>query len=149
MNKIIIGVDPDSDKHGISVYNEGKLDGLTVMNNLQMYLWIKSLLLTSKKEEIEFHIENVCANKATFYKIGISNETAKQAVTRGVGKCQQAQVELERVVEHFGIKIVHHKISSMWKDKKGKKQFERATGWKGRSNEDNRSAAYFGWLGSN
>ena len=28
-----------------------------------------------------------------------------------------------------------------------KKQFEKVTGWTGRSNEDTRSAAYFGWLG--
>ena len=34
-----------------------------------------------------------------------------------------------------------------WKDKHGKIEFESVTGWTGRSNEDTRSAAYFGMLG--
>jgi hypothetical protein len=42
---------------------------------------------------------------------------------------------------------VRHKVSKKWKDAAGKKEFERVTGWKGRSNEDTRSAAYFGYLG--
>jgi len=43
--------------------------------------------------------------------------------------------------------MVRHRVSKMWK--KDKKQFELVTKWTGRSNEDTRSAAYFGWLGCN
>ena len=63
-----------------------------------------------------------------------------------IGLCKQSQVELERMLSHYGIKIVKHKISKTWK--KEKAQFQAVTGWKGQSNEDTRSAAYFGWLGA-
>ena len=64
-----------------------------------------------------------------------------------VGWWKPAEYVVVRVFEHYGIKVVKHKISKMWKDQPGKKQFENVTGWSGRSNEDTRSAAYFGWLG--
>ena len=65
----------------------------------------------------------------------------------GLGKCAQSEIELRRVLEVMGFKYVMHKRNSVWKKSKNKKQFELVTGWTGRSNEDTRSAAYFGWLG--
>ena len=101
------------------------------------------------KQDIEFHIENVCANNAVFMKPKKSysgKDLAEvKARSRTLGMVQQSQKELERFINHYGIKIVHHKISKIWKKDKG--QFEKVTGWVGRSNEDTRSAAYFGWLG--
>ena len=58
---------------------------------------------------------------------------------------QQSQSELEGLFLYWDIKVVKHKISKMWK--KDKNQFEKVTGWTDRSNEDTRSAAYFGFLG--
>jgi hypothetical protein len=65
-----------------------------------------------------------------------------------VGRCKQIQLEVEKIAEHFDIKIVRHKVSRKWKDAAGRKEFERFTGWKGQSNPDTRSAAYFGYLGT-
>lgn len=147
MGKIIFGCDPDSDQHGIAIYINGILDALLSMNSLEVFFYLDGLVNCVKgKQEIEFHIEDVCANNSTFKKIGVKNAIANQAVTRGIGKCQQAQIELERVLKHFKIKVVKHKISKMWK--KDKAQFEKVTRWKSRSNEDTRSAAWFGYLGS-
>jgi hypothetical protein len=74
-----------------------------------------------------------------------ANIHIKLKMAQSIGMCKQSQIELERLFESKGVKVVKHKISKMWK--KDKAQFEKVTGWTGRSNEDTRSAAYFGFLG--
>lgn len=139
MTKIILGIDPDSKAHGVAIYIDGvlvDLRSMTLMQIIDHAIW---------EGDITIHIEDVCANNAAFSKKGIANKKAATAINRSIGKCQQAQIELERFFEGAGVKVVKHKISSMWK--KDKAQFERVTGWKGRSNEDTRSASWFGYLG--
>ena len=126
MNRLIIGCDPDSEKHGISIFSGGSLVALSSMRLID----IIELIHENSHKDIVFHIENVCGNNAPFIKSGVKNQRAGTAISRGLGKCQQAQIELERICEHYGINVVKHKISKM-------------------CNEDTRSAAFFGWLGSN
>lgn len=147
--KVVIGIDPDAKKHGVAIYIDGKLTDL-LMNDL-----IELMNTIYQKQMIEFdtsvvvHIENVCANNAAFGKKHVANTKAATNIKRTLGMCQQAQVEVERMCAHLDIEVVHHKISSKWKNPKhGKAEFERLTGWTGRSNEDSRSAAWFGFLGS-
>jgi len=144
MSKMVIGVDPDSDGHGVAIYLNGALDKLERLYLLDIIAMVKG---NKDRFDMEFHIEDVCAQNAAFTKKGIKNAKAATAINRSIGKCQQSQIELERILEHYGVKVVKHRISKMWKDTNGKKQFKLATGWTGRSNEDTRSAAYFGWLG--
>ena len=76
------------------------------------------------------------------------SQAVKFKVSEKVGKCKQVQIEIERLAEHFGIKVVRHKVSSSWKTGEAQtNQFKLNTKWKGRSNEDSRSAAWFGFLG--
>ncbi len=145
MSKVVVGIDPDSDKHGVAIYRDGALDGLYGLRLIDIIELIDSELIDS----LEFHIEDVCANNAAFSKSGIKNAKAATNVNRSIGKCQQAQIELERILEHYGVKVVKHKISKQWKDQGGKVIFEKVTGWTGRSNEDTRSAAYMGFQGLN
>lgn len=141
MSKIIIGIDPDSKAHGAAIYIDGRLCRL---ENLTLY-WIMNALdfYDEIDNKIEIHIEDVCANNAIFR--GGNGVKVQQSIARRLGMVQQSQVELERFIHHRGIKVVKHKISKMWK--KDRKQFEKVTGWTGQSNEDTRSAAYFGFLG--
>ncbi len=144
MSKIIIGIDPDSKAHGVAIYEGGELNKIscmTLMNimDLLQHQWSGKDLYS----KIEVHIEDVCANNAVF-RTG-NNKNVQQSIARRLGMVQQSQTELERLFEYFDIKVVKHKISKMWK--KDKAQFEKVTGWTGRSNEDTRSAAYFGYLG--
>jgi hypothetical protein len=149
MSKYIIGVDPDSDKHGIAIYQDGELVRLSSMQLLGLKGFIDSLVKTSKIDSLEIHMEDTCANNAAFKKRGVKNSKSGTAVNRGVGRCQQAQIELERLFDYCEITVVKHKISKQWKDAVyGKMMFEQATGWKGRSNEDTRSASWFGYLGT-
>ena len=138
---IIIGIDPDSYKHGVAIYRGENLIDLRSMRLLDFFL------LDREFEVEEAHIENVCGNNATFSKSFVKNHRAQASVSRSLGMCQQSQIELERVLDMLEIKVIKHPISKNWKDAKTGGAILKKLGWSGRSNEDTRSAAYFGYLG--
>lgn len=142
--KYVIGIDPDSSKHGIAVYKDERLIELQSMPLMEFM----DYLIELDTDQISFHIEDVNGQKAVWHGKNQS-KSAYGMTSQNVAKCKQAQIEIERMIEHlFGAgKITRHKISKQWKDQAGKRQFELVTGWKGRSNEDMRSASYFGYLG--
>lgn len=148
MSKIVIGCDPDSKASGIAVYKNGNLDKLECMPLIDIMQLFKDLAMYDSKAEL--HIENVNGISSNAFHTKIKDSSAvKQKKAEHVGKCKQAQIEVERIAKHYGIKVVHHKVSKMWKDSsRGKAQLKLSTGYDGRSNEDTRSAAYFGWLGT-
>ena len=145
MSKIIIGIDPDSKAHGVSIYMNNELRHLFNFELLELMQYVEQC--TESSDFIEVHMENVCGMNAVFRQRQKTNQAVNMKMSNSVGKCQQSQIELERLFVHLDVKVIKHKISKMWK--KDKAQFEKVTGWKGRSNEDTRSAAYFGWLGLN
>lgn len=142
--KVIIGVDPDSNKHGIAIYIDGTLSELKMLNTIQLYRYITN---HHKQDKVVIHIEDVKRNKATWHACGRRVEVFGQASQR-VGMCKQAQTSVEQMADELGIEVVLHRVSKMWK--KGPQQkalFEKVTGWASRSNEDTRSAAWFGYQG--
>jgi hypothetical protein len=142
MAKYVIGIDPDSKAHGVAIYNNGKLIELLSMPLVEIVNMIDK---TTIYKSAHWHIENVCAMGAVFQQRQTKNKNVNSSMAKRIGMCQQAQTELERFLDFYGVEFTRHKISKTWK--KDKKQFELVTGWTGRSNEDTRSAAYFGWLG--
>lgn len=141
LTKHIIGIDPDSKAHGVALYTNRALVHLECMTLMQIFDMLQTLT-----GGVVVHMENVKANNARFGKSFVANARAAGNVHRSIGMVQQAQTELERLLEYMGVEYVHHKISKQWKDAKiGKKLFEQTTGWKGRSNEDTRSAAFFAY----
>ena len=150
MAHYIIGIDPDSKKHGVAVYKDGVLDDL-LMNDL-MNLMDTIVTIQGQVDfdsSVIVHMENVCGvSNSGFHHKRTDSVAVKAKKSENVGQCKQAQIEVERLCEYLSIKVVKHKISKQWKDPTtGKPMFERLTGWTGRSNEDSRSAAYFGYLG--
>ena len=144
MSKIIIGIDPDSKAHGIAVYRDGYLMSIHCMTLPQVYTMFYDFYRGEK--DITVHIEDVNAVSAAFNaRDRKTNINVKLKMAQHIGMCKQSQIELERLFDFLEVSVVKHKISKMWK--KDKAQFELVTGWIGRSNEDTRSAAYFGWLG--
>lgn len=145
MHKFVIGIDPDSKLHGVAIYEDGKLTEMANIELIVLYTLIKNL---NKFGKVVISIEDNNAISAIY--AGRFNNKDSQAVkskkAQHVGMCKQAQIEVERACESLGVEIVRQKPSKQWKDQDGKKQFEAVTGWKGRSNEDTRSASYFGWL---
>lgn len=141
---MIIGIDPDSKAHGVAIYEKGKLIDLKPMNLVELM----GVFRANEHRNPIVHIEDVNGVSASFTaRDSKKNTNIKLKIASHSGMCKQAQIEVERMAEYYGIRVVKHKISSAWKDARGKKMFEAATGWKGRSNEDTRSAAYFGMLG--
>lgn len=143
---VIIGIDPDSSANGVAVYRDGALVELLSLNTFQLNTFIACCLAEC---DVVVHIEDVCGISAAFTARDKKKSLAvKLKMAQHIGMCKQAQIEVERICEAYEVDVVKHKVSKMWKDAdSGKKQFELITGWKGQSNPDKRSAAYFGWLG--
>lgn len=139
---IVIGVDPDSSKYGIAIYIDGKLDDLLMMPLPEI---IYDLLKAERYNYAKWSVENVAGQSYQYARNKKQSAGANMAQMRNVGMCQQAQTELVRVLEFNNRDVVLHKPQrGNWA--KNKAQFEKVTGWTRRSNEDTRSAAYFGWL---
>lgn len=145
MTKIIIGCDPDSNKHGIAEYWDGKLVNLRSMRLMDLRDLLEDI---RPRECIEIHIEDVCGISYSGFHVRAKDPLpVKLKKAENVGMCKQAQREVEYLAEYLGIKIVKHRISKRWKSQQGKVEFEKITGWTGRSNEDTRSGAHMGYLG--
>ena len=136
--KKTIGIDPDSEKNGVALYRGSTL---VELYNLS-FIELQEFLLLNKGALVV--IEDVMKNTATFSKKGAVTQGSIRKVAYSVGRCAQVGYHLVQFCEHHDIKYVLKPISSMWK--KQKSVFERITGYTGRSNEDTRSAAYFGFL---
>ena len=136
----VVGVDPSSHRHGIAIYRAGKLEELTTWMLVDVIGWLE-------KQEIKprFSIENVMANNFVYSRNNQKTKQAQAKVGLSIGRCQQSQVELMRVLDHLEIpyQLIKPTRDNWAKDKA---RFERYTGWTGRSNEDTRSASYFGFL---
>ena len=146
MNKIVLGVDPDSSKHGIAIYQNGKLLILKSMTTMELADWIAGAPV--HPDFITIHIEDVCGvSNSGFHVRSKDPLPVKLKKAENVGMCKQAQREVQFMAKYLGIKVVKHPISKRWKSQAEKKIFEKVTGWTGRSNEDTRSAALFGYLG--
>ena len=139
---IVVGIDPDSTAHGVATYIDGELEELEQLNNLQI---VNRLASNYWGKSPVFSIENVNGVSAAFgARDARANINVKLKMAQHIGMCKQSQIELQRALDSFGIHYKRHKISKLWK--KDKEQFQRITGWSGLSNEDTRSAAYFGFL---
>ena len=134
----IVGIDPDADKHGVALYSNGELSDLKQLQlqDLVNYLWQIADLVS---------IEDVMANQFVYAR-NRSGSTANQSkIAMHIGRCQQAQVELMRMLDSRKIPYVLHKPQKgNWAD--NRELFEKITGWDKQSNADTRSAAYFGYL---
>jgi hypothetical protein len=142
--KVIMGIDPDSNKHGIAIYRDGVLTELLNMNTIQLYKHITTMM---KKDDIVIHMENPKATKGVFRQRTGNGVGQDLMIAQKIGMVKQAQTSIEQMADELGIKFAHHRNSKCWKKGNDKVLFERITKWTGRSNEETRSAAYFGWLG--
>jgi hypothetical protein len=140
----VIGIDPDAEKHGVAVYENGKLIDLCMMTTVEIIMRFAPLD-PMRVADIKFSIENVMANQFVYSRNVKASKSAQSKVAMHIGRCQQAQVELMRWLDHYEFKYALHKPQKgNWSDKR--MIFENATGWTKQSNADTRSAAYFGFL---
>ncbi len=142
MTSYVVGIDPGSTKgHGVATYTDGTLTDLKMCPLMGLYEHLSELKRTG---DVIVYIEDVYGSKGAYRLDPKDNKAQAAAKGRSIGRCDWSQVEVERLCDYLGINVIKRPISSRWKKPAGKKEFELVTGWKGRSNEDTRSAAYFG-----
>lgn len=140
---VVIGVDPDSKAFGVAEYRNGVLESLLMLELLAVVE--KGLFARQLGCEVLFSIENVMANQFVYTRNRKASKAAESKVAMSIGRCQQAQVELQRMLDHYEIPyVLHRPQAGNWADKR--ELFQKITGWTGNSNPDTRSAAYFGFL---
>lgn len=144
MSKVIMGIDPDGKRYGVAIYRNSQLTELLNLNIIELYEHIAKMM---KLDDIEIHLEDVKRSKAVWHAQGMNKSVAAMAAQK-VGMCKQSQTCIEQLAEKLKIPVVLHRVSSQWKKGNDKKMFERITGWQGRSNEETRSAAWFGYQGT-
>lgn len=149
MGQVTVGIDPDADRLGVAVYYGSELVVCATATIVEIVTELLPAWIAWG--HVKFSIEDVMANNFCYqikFPQGIRPQARKkieQDRMRKVGRCQQAQLELMRWLDHHGIPYVLHKPQKgNWA--KDKATFERVTGWAGRSNEDSRAAAFFGFL---
>lgn len=140
--KIVIGIDPDVSGHGVAFYFDGRLASLKKLSRREIIEFCRDSL--REGNSIEVAIEDVISNTSTWRAGGAISKQVAAKMGHGIGRLNQSARELVDDLNEIGITISMYKPSSEWKASKG--VFELATGWKSRSNEDTRSAAYFGWI---
>jgi hypothetical protein len=139
----VIGLDPDSKAHGVAVFDAGVLTELHMMTLVDLRAWLD----TMPGVQFLFSIENVLSQNFVYTRNSKASKAAHAQVALSVGRCQQAQEEVMRELTARDIPYQLHKpTKANWADNKA--QFERFTKWKGRSNPETRSAAYFGFIAS-
>lgn len=144
-----IGCDPDAEKHGFALFEGEKLVSLNCFTLLDMQRFLISFF-GNDFSSLEFHLEDNASVKSAYTAKNKRGESlaVKLNIAQKIGMVKQAQIELERMLKELGIKVVHRKQSKRWKSAAEVEMFKSATGWTSRSNEDTRSAAYFGYAGA-
>ena len=138
---ITVGIDPDSTAHGVAVFEDQTLISL---HNFQLF---DVLRLCLAFDDVFVSMEHTLMTSAVYTRNKNANRRIQDKIAVSIGRCQQSQTELARAFERHNIKyVLHNPTKSNWA--KNKEYFERMTGWNKRSNEDNRSAAYFGFIES-
>ena len=139
--KTIIGIDPDSEKHGVAVYRDFKLVALQELPLMPLI----DLIQDEKDSGLIVSIENVMSNKFIYRRNQRGNSAVQSKIAISVGRNMQSQVELVRALDGIGVLYeLHPPGARNWAQRKP--VFIKATSWTGRSNNDTRSAAYFGYL---
>jgi hypothetical protein len=141
--RVVIGIDPDSKKHGVAVYVDMQLKELHNFTTVELVNYLSSYL--EHKTNILVSIENVIINQFVYTRNERACKAAQSKIAISVGRCMQSQYEVMQWLDHLMIKYeLHSPQKGNWKDKK--EFFEKLTGWTKQSNDDTRAAAFFGYL---
>ncbi len=142
-SKTVIGIDPDCKKSGFAIFVDGNLKDLKKLNFSQVMLEASS---GSFKDAI-FIVEDANQIKTIYKKNRNLDPVIQSSIAQKVGKNKQIATCLIDLLRFYNFKVKEVKpMSGNWAKAKMKKQFEACTGWKKRSCEETRSAAYFGYM---
>ncbi|MFW1735388.1 MULTISPECIES: hypothetical protein [unclassified Acinetobacter] len=130
---LIIGIDPDLEKSGVAVLKDGSLR----LDNMRFYDLTKYFEVNKdqiKKVVIEAGWMNKKSNLHN--RIGQSKR-AGERIAKNVGENHATGKLLVEMAESLGLAVV---LVRPTKTKKNSEEFNRITGWQGRTNQEQRDA---------
>lgn len=131
---MIIGIDPDIDKNGIAVCIGGKITELHNLNFVNTVQFISDRKSFIKKVVVE---SGWLINKSNFNLNGrVMSVVARERIAKNVGENHATGKHLVAYIESLEIKV--QLLNPQGKIKA--KEFNRMTGWNGRTNQEIRDA---------
>lgn len=145
----VIGIDPDCKKSGFAVYESGILKSLYSKDLADYVDWLPHLA----EEGAEIAIEDSSLNSFVYSRNSSGKDSLQVKLKRAMltGRIQQQSILMGELAERFGVKVTRYKPCAGNFQKTGRKaatncaMLNKATGWDKKSNEETRSAAYFGY----
>ena len=134
---LIIGIDPDTDKSGVSEVNDGVVTALNNMTFFELQKYIKGMI----EKGAVFALEDVEANKPTFNRQ--ANARANTRISQNVGAVKQTARYIKQWLElnNANYHMIRPLAGSAKTCKKNAEYFNQYTNWTGPSNADQRDAA--------
>ncbi|MGQ1157802.1 hypothetical protein ACT436_14425 [Acinetobacter baumannii] len=135
--QIIIGIDPDLEKSGVAILgNDLQLKNLTFPETVELF---RNEQDSIKKVVIEAGWEN---KKANFRVGGGHSRQVNEQIARRVGMNHATGKLLVQMAQHMGLAVIEVKPT---KTKVNSDEFNRITGWQGRTNQEQRDAGMLIW----
>ena len=143
--KYVIGIDPDCKKSGVAVFVDGEMSHIT---NMDLLRYTEYCITFRDRDDVTFVIEDGNLISGLYSRNKFGNKAVQHKISERVGANKQRATDLIDIAKHYGIKVVRQKPrKGNWADKK--EMFQKVTGWKGQSNPETRSAAFFGYIYAN
>jgi len=137
----IIGIDPDIDKPGVCVLDEG--GNILSLESVPIASLIYDLCLShavGERENKIIAIEDISKKKATFFKKGVANHAANTRVSNSIGMVQGSHRVIRDVAIRCGYTVIDVPSGVGKQVKNNPALFKKLTGYNGRTNEDVRDA---------
>lgn len=136
---LIIGIDPDTIKHGVAWVRDGQLVNLEKMATAEL---VARLVNDASEQQLIIKLEDINIYKPVFQRPGM-NRNQMLRIAQNVGAVKYAASLLLAQLNAAG--LIMNMITPLPKAKSGKRynkeQFNKVTGWVGPSNGDTRDAA--------
>ncbi|MGL3036255.1 hypothetical protein [Acinetobacter baumannii] len=135
--QIIIGIDPDLEKSGVAILgNDLQLKNLTFPETVELF---RNEQDSIKKVVIEAGWEN---KKANFRVDGGHSRQVNEQIARRVGMNHATGILLAEIAQALGLAVLLVKPT---KSKLNADEFNKITGWQGRTNQEQRDAGMLIW----
>ena len=136
---IHIGIDPDLQKSGVAIMENGEYKEIVCL----AFPELLELIFESKNDSgVLFVVEDVNKHKPTFFRPGL-NQATKNTVSQRVGMVKAVG---QKIVEMLEFNNVPYELcppikGTLKKCKDDAELFNKLTGWTGKTNADKRDAA--------
>ncbi|MFW6525924.1 hypothetical protein [Acinetobacter baumannii] len=135
--QIIIGIDPDLEKSGVAILgNDLQLKNLTFPETVELF---RNEQDSIKKVVIEAGWLN---KKSNFHGAYGQSKSKGEAIARNVGENHAVGKKLAEMAQALGIAVLLVKPT---KSKLNADEFNKITGWQGRTNQEQRDAGMLIW----